>query len=93
MQKKVKFSSREKIPAKEAMEKIDEICIEQIGEEYRVKIDNDDGGSMINVLFEGECPKLAKSLIPSPFCGWRRVLTVVPEGYLAVFYPLNKPDD
>lgn len=76
-----------------AMDKIDEICIEQIGEEYRVKIDNDDGGSLINVLFEGSCPRLARSLIPSPFYGWRRVLTVVPEGYLAVFYPLNKSDD
>ena len=93
MKKKVKFSRREKIPAKEAIEKIDEICIEQIGEEYRAKIDNDDGGSVINVMFEENCPPLAKELIQNPFFGWRRVLTIVPEGYLAIFYPLDKQDD
>ena len=92
MQSKTKFANRKKIPAKEAIEKIDEICIDKIGEEYRVKIDNDDSGSLLNVLFEEKCPDLAKELIQNPFYGWRRVLTIVPEGYLAVFYPLNKDD-
>ena len=92
MTKKTKFSSSNKMPGEEALEKIDEICIEQVGEEYRVKIDNDDGGRVINVLFEEEVPQLARDLLRSPFFGWRLVRTIVPKGYLAVFYPFDNPE-
>tara|TARA_B100000900_G_scaffold358960_1_gene330152 strand:- start:276 stop:563 length:288 start_codon:yes stop_codon:yes gene_type:complete len=74
------------------MEAIEHICIEDIGIEYRVKHGSDDGGSHIAVYFELEegesLPNKAKSLLSSPFCGWRVIKLICPPGYLAAFFPL-----
>ncbi|OUU74680.1 MAG: hypothetical protein CBC29_06010 [Methylococcaceae bacterium TMED69] len=71
-------------------EKIDEICIVEIEEEYRVLWESDDGGNHIVVAFEKNCPPMAKKLLKSPFMGWRLIIKICPEGYLKVFHPLNK---
>ncbi len=83
----------EKISKEKLVEKIDEICIEQIGEEYRAKMESDDGGFHAVVYFEEKCPALAKKIFNGNFCGWRTIITIVPEGYLEVFHPLQKKDD
>ena len=84
---------KEKISKEEALEKIDEICIGKIGEEYRAKIESDDGGNHLSIYFEGSCPALAKEYFHGSFHGWDTVIIIVPEGYLAVFHPLKKKDD
>lgn len=84
-----------KLLKQEALDKIDEICIETIGEEYRAKMESDDGGNHLVVYFEGTCPPLAKKYFQtgSSFHGWDIIIKIVPEGYLEVFHPLKKKDD
>ena len=77
----------------EAEDVLHEICIADIGEEYRVSLESDDGGNHIVVAFEEEVPKLATEKITRPFMGWRLIFLIVPEGYLQVFHPLNKKGD
>ena len=66
---------------------IHDICIDDIGEEYRVFIRSDDGGTHLEVLFEEKVPVKAKKLLTSPFKGWRLLKKTCPTGYLAAFYP------
>lgn len=86
-----KFPKRDK---NFVMEAIEDICIEDIDIEYRVKLGSDDGGSHIAVYFELEdgekLPDKAKRLLSSPFCGWRVIKLICPPGYLAAFFPLAK---
>ena len=77
----------------EAEDVLDEICIADIGEEYRIFLKSDDGGNHIVVAFEEEVPDLATEKITRPFMGWRLIFLIVPKGYLQVFYPLNKKGD
>ena len=85
---------KNKLPKEQLTDIIDEICIEQIGEEYRVKFESDDGGYHVCISFEEECPALAKQIFHGgSFHGWDVILKIVPAGYLAVFDPLNKKED
>ena len=77
----------------EAEDVLHEICIADIGEEYRIFLKSDDGGNHIVVAFEEEVPELATQKITRPFMGWRLIFLIVPEGYLQVFHPLNKKGD
>ena len=86
----MKYALKNKAPKEDVEDKLHEICIADIGEEYRVLWQNDDGGLHIVVAFEEEVPALAKQLIISPFMGWRLVKLITPQGYLEVFYPLDK---
>ena len=79
-----------KVNYSEAEDRLHEICIEDIGEEYRIYISSDDGGNHIVVAFEENLPEDARSKIENPFMGWRLIFLIVPEGYLEVFHPLNK---
>ena len=74
----------------EVEDKITDICIINWDTEFRVLFQSDDGGNHVTVAFEGEAPPNSKELLKSPFMGWRLCRLVVPEGYLAVFYPLVK---
>ena len=78
-----------KATKEEVEDRIDTICILNWDTEYRVVFDSDDMGNHISVLFEGEVPQETKDLLRSPFQGWRLVRIMVPEGYLAAFYPLG----
>jgi len=89
----MKFAQINKATKDEVEDKLHEICIADIGEEYRVLWQNDDGGLHIVVAFEEQCPSLAKELIESPFMGWRLIKLIVPKDYLQVFYPLNKDNE
>ncbi len=75
---------------KEVEEILHEICIMEIGEEYRVLQQSDDGGTHVVVAFEGQIPPNARDLLPGKFMGWRLIILIVPEGYLSVFHPLKK---
>ena len=74
----------------EVEDRIDTVCILNWDTEYRVVFDSDDMGSHVSVYIEGEAPPESKELLISPFQGWRLVRIIVPEGYLAEFYPLGK---
>ena len=84
---------KEKISKLEIIEKIDEICIDQIGEEYRAILESDDGGFHVSVYFEEKCPELAKKTFHGNFFGWRTIIIIVPKGYLEVFHPIKPKDD
>ena len=84
--KKSKFKNKEKLPLDEAIDKIELICIEQIGEEYFVKKSPDDGGMVIDVYFEEHVPALAKTLLSSDRFGWRICICTVPKGYIKAFF-------
>jgi len=75
---------------REAMDKIEHICIEDIGEEYFVKTGPDDGGMVIEVYFEEKVPDLARELICSDQFGWRICRFIVPKGYIKVFFLNDK---
>tara|TARA_B100000989_G_C19388496_1_gene404672 strand:- start:243 stop:506 length:264 start_codon:yes stop_codon:yes gene_type:complete len=81
---------KNKISKDEVEYQVDAICILNWDIEYRVVFDSDDMGNHISVLFEGKVPHESKDLLQSPFQGWRLVRIMVPEGYLAAFYPLGK---
>jgi len=66
---------------------IHDICIDTIGEEYRVFVRSDDGGTHLEVWFEEKVPVKAKELLSSPFKGWRLLKKTCPTGYLAAFFP------
>ena len=84
------MKKKNKAAYKEAEDRLHEICIEDIGEEYRVLQQADDGGTHIVVAFEEQMPWNAREYIPSPFMGWRLIFLIVPRGSLEVFHPLNK---
>lgn len=86
----MKYTQKQKGLKQDVEDELHEICIDKIGEEYRILWQQDDGGNHIVVAFEGECPSLAKELIQSTFRGWRLIKLICPIGYLQVFYPLNK---
>ena len=73
-----------KVPFSEAEDVLHEICIADIGEEYRVFLRSDDGGNHIVVAFEEEVPELAKQKIGRPFMGWRLIFLIVPRCLLSV---------
>tara|TARA_E500000331_G_scaffold346116_2_gene384552 strand:- start:298 stop:555 length:258 start_codon:yes stop_codon:yes gene_type:complete len=81
---------KEKKPFNEIEDLLHEICIIEIGEEYRIFQQSDDGGNHVVVAFEKSVPSNAKQYLPGIFMGWRLIIMVVPEGYLKVFHPLNK---
>lgn len=82
--------SKEKSSSEEAIEALHEICIEQIGEEYRVLKKSDDGGNHLVVAFEKQAPPNVHNLIPGSFMGWRVIILITPEGYLEVFHPIKE---
>ena len=86
----MKYAQKTKSPKNEVEDRLHEICIDDIGEEYRILWQQDDGGSHVVVAFEDEVPPAAKNLLDSPFMGWRLIKLICPQGYLQVFYPLNK---
>jgi hypothetical protein len=86
----MKYEQKTKHPKDEVDDKLHELCIAEIGEEYRVLWQSDDGGNHVCVYFEEEVPEKAKQVLSSPFMGWRLIKVIVPTGYLAVFYPLNE---
>ena len=71
-------------------DELHEICIENIGEEYRVFEKSDDGGSHIEICFEEKMPSYARKLISDPFMGWRVIFCIVPIGYLEAFSPIRE---
>ena len=77
----------------ELEDKLHEICIADIGEEYRVLFKNDDGGEHVCVAFEEKLPPSAREYISSPFLGWRLMFVICPKGYLEVFHPILKIND
>ncbi len=79
----------EKPSKAEVEDKIHDICIDQIEEEYRVFWQSDDSGTHVSVYYEGKIPKLAEKLLPNNFMGWRLLLIIVPIGYLKEFHPLG----
>ena len=82
--------SKNKSPKQEVEEALTELCIAEWDTEFRVLFQSDDGGNHISVAFEGAAPPDSKEKLKSPFMGWRLVRMIVPEGYLAAFYPLVK---
>ena len=81
---------KQKSPFKNVEDVLHEICIMEIGEEYRILQQSDDGGNHIVVAFEEQVPPVAKKYLTGSFMGWRLLIMTVPAGYLQVFYPLNK---
>jgi len=79
-----------KKPFKEVEDALHEICIMEIGEEYRILQQSDDGGNHIVVAFENKLPANTRDLISTPYMGWRTMFLICPEGYLSVFHPLQK---
>lgn len=57
---------------------------------FRVLLDSDDGGHVINVMVEdhSNTAEIMREL-DRAYSGHRTVLTKVPEGWLKVFRPLN----
>ena len=88
----MKYAQKIKAPKEVVEDALHEICIVEWDTEYRVFWSNDDGGHHIVVAFEEEVPENSVEKLMSPYMGWRLVRLVVPKGYLAVFYPLNKKD-
>tara|TARA_B100000214_G_C23890210_1_gene591394 strand:+ start:244 stop:501 length:258 start_codon:yes stop_codon:yes gene_type:complete len=81
---------KEKKSFSEVEDVLHEICIMEIGEEYRILQQSDDGGNHVVVAFEKSIPPNAKQYLPGNFMGWRLIIMIVPEGYLKVFHPLDK---
>ena len=79
---------KKKAPRLEVEDHLTETCILNWDTEFRVLFQSDDGGNHVAVAFEGEVPLSSKEILRSPYMGWRLVRLLVPEGYLAVFYPL-----
>jgi hypothetical protein len=73
----------------EVEDKIHEICIDQIEEEYRVFWQSDDSGLHISVYYEVDIPKLAEQLLTNDFMGRRLILVITPKGFLNAFHPLG----
>ena len=82
------FAQKKKATKDEVEDQLYDICITNWDTEFRVLWQSDDGGNHVVVAFEGETPEGSKQLLKSPFMGWRLIRMIVPEGYLAVFYPL-----
>ena len=80
---------KSKYSKEEVEDKIHDICIDQIEEEYRVFWRSDDSGTHVCVYFEGKIPRLAEKLLPNNFMDARLILICVPIGYLREFYPLR----
>lgn len=61
---------------------------------FRVSLDSDDGGTLINVMLEdhSNTQEIMKEL-DLAYPGQRLVITKVPEGWLQVFRPLNSNRD
>ena len=89
----MKYEQTKKSPKEKVEDALHEICIEEIGEEYRVLWKTDDGGNHIVVAFEEKVPEVAKKLLSAVFMGWRLILMICPHGYLEVFYPLKEKDE
>tara|TARA_Y100000034_G_C6686301_1_gene301948 strand:+ start:158 stop:427 length:270 start_codon:yes stop_codon:yes gene_type:complete len=87
------FGIRKKHSKIEVEDILHEICIEKIEEEYRILWRSDCDGLHIVIAFEKECPQLARELFSGIFMGWRLLKAIYPEGYLQVFFPLDKIDD
>ena len=86
----MKYAQRTKTPKDEVEDILHEICIADIGEEYRILWQQDDGGTHLVVAFEDKMPENARELIASPFMGWRTIFLICPIGYLECFHPLTK---
>jgi hypothetical protein len=86
----MKFEQIKKSPKKVVEEKLHEILIEDIGEEYRILWESDDGGNHVVVAFEEFCPPITKTLLPGDFMGWRLIRKICPAGYLEAFYPIKE---
>ena len=84
------FAQKKKAAKEEVEDQLYDICITNWDTEFRVLWQSDDGGHHIVVAFEGAVPPDSKELLKSPFMGWRMIRMLVPEGYLAAFYPLGK---
>ena len=89
----MKYEQVKKAPKEKVDDALHEICIDKIGEEYRVLWKSDDGGHHIVVAFEEEVPSIAKDLLHGMFMGWRLILMKCPEGYLEAFYPIKEKDE
>ena len=68
---------KQKAPKEEVEERLNEILIEDIGEEYRIKWASDNSGPHVCVYFEGEFPPESKEYLPSSFMGWRLIKIIV----------------
>ena len=66
-----------------------EVCISEWDTEYRVYWQSDDGGNHLVVAFEGQAPADSLEKLTKVSQGIRFVRLIVPEGYLAVFHPLQ----
>ena len=84
------FAQKKKATKEEVEDQLYDICITNWDTEFRVLWQSDDGGHHIVVAFEGAVPPDSKELLKSPVMGWRMIRMLVPEGYLAAFYPLGK---
>jgi hypothetical protein len=82
--KKINKSSREELE-----EKLHEILIEEIGEEYRFLWKSDDSGIKPTIMFEEVCPDLAIKKLLGRFMGWDLILVTCPKGYLEIFHPIE----
>jgi len=85
----MKYEQKTKSPKEEVEDRLHEILIEEIGEEYRILWESDDGGYHIVIAFEEICPPKSKELIPGSFMGWRLIKKMCPKGYLEAFYPIK----
>lgn len=88
----MKYALKTKSPKEEVEDILHEICIADIGEEYRVLWQQDDGGTHLVVAFEDKMPQDARKFIQTPFMGWRTVFLICPPGSLEYRYPLTKKD-
>ena len=88
----MKYEQQKKFPKSEVEDRLHEICIEDIGEEYRVLWQSDDGGNHLVVAFEDKFPPNTREFISTPFMGWRTIFLICPVGYLNCFYPLKKKE-
>ena len=88
----MKYVQKEKSPKKIVEDILHEICIDKLGEEYRILWESDDGGNHIVVAFEEFCPPGSKEYLPGQFMGWRLIKKICPSGYLEVFYPIKKDE-
>ena len=89
----MKYAQIKKEPKEKVEEALHELCIDKIGEEYRVLWKSDDGGLHIVVAFEEFVPEIAKEYLHGSFMGWRLILMKCPEGYLQAFYPIEKSNE
>ena len=80
---------KEKASKIDVEDRLNEILIEDIGEEYRIKWASDNSGPHVCVMFENEFPENSRKYLPTPFMGWRLIIMKVPQGYLDIFYPIK----